>query len=61
MIRPSDDILPSGCPAWITAELLASTLETWQPYYREVLTAQDGVEILLGVGRLIDILQGSTP
>ncbi len=29
-----DDVrVPSGAPAWITPELIADTIETWQPYY----------------------------
>ena len=41
-------------PAWITPELIAETLETWQPYYAESLTTADAVEILCTVGGLLD-------
>jgi hypothetical protein len=53
-------VVPGGAPAWITPQLMAQTIETWQPYYRDSLTAQEAVDILLGVGRLLDIL-GNTP
>lgn len=43
-------------PAWITDELIAETLEVWQPYYADRLTEQDAIGILLGVGRLFDQL-----
>jgi hypothetical protein len=44
-------------PDWITPELLDETLKTWQPYYNEKLTPEDGIEILRNIGRIIDILQ----
>lgn len=49
----------AGRPAWITDELVADTLEVWQPFYRETLTARDAIEILLSVGRLLDVLEVS--
>jgi hypothetical protein len=48
--------MPPGAPAWITPDLLADTLETWQPYYIGQLTVMDSLEILLSVSRLIDAL-----
>jgi hypothetical protein len=39
--------------------LIAQTIETWQPYYHQRLTEQDALDILLGVGRLLDNLLGS--
>jgi len=52
---------PTGAPRWITPELLADTLETWQPYYAEELTVADSLEILMSVSRLLDALQQTTP
>jgi hypothetical protein len=52
-----DIAVPEGAPPWITAELIADTLETWQPYYSDPLTANDALEILLSVGHLIDALE----
>ena len=49
--------LPAGAPEWITAELIVDTISTWQPYYDGQLTSEDALEILLGVGRLMDILE----
>jgi hypothetical protein len=48
--------IPSGTPAWITAELLAMTIRVWQPYYAERLSPQDAVTIVQSVGRLFGIL-----
>ncbi len=53
-----DDVhVPSGAPAWITPELIADTIETWQPYYYDPLTAEDAMEILLSVAELVDVLE----
>lgn len=47
---------PAGSPSWVTAEIIADTIATWQPYFREALTAEDALEILQDVGHLVDIL-----
>jgi len=47
---------PSDLPRWISPELIAQTLETWQPYYAEPLTPEDAVAIIKNVGRLVDVL-----
>lgn len=57
----SDNAGPVAAPGWITPELLADTLETWQPYYTERLTVADSLDILLSVSRLIDALQNHKP
>lgn len=59
MIAGNSRPVPPGAPSWITPELIAQTIETWQPYYRDCLTEQDSLDILLGVGRLFEILLGS--
>jgi len=50
---PSADVLP----AWMTPELIRSTIETWQPYHADRLTEADAVGILRSVGRLVDVLE----
>ena len=52
--------LPPGLPKWVTAELLTMTLEVWQPYYADPLTAEDAAAMLTGTGRLLSILTGRT-
>lgn len=47
--------LPMGIPAWITSELVAETIDVWQPHYEEELTVEDAVEIVNTVGRLADL------
>jgi len=47
-------------PAWVTPDLLADTIETWQPYYAERLTVADSLEIFLTISRLIDAVQQRT-
>jgi hypothetical protein len=48
--------VPPGTPAWITPKLLRSTIDTWQPFYKEPLTLDDAVIILISVGRLFEVL-----
>ena len=43
-------------PEWITPELIALTLSTWQPHYAKALTEQDAIEMLLHVGAVFDVL-----
>lgn len=50
---------PAGSPRWVTSELIANTIRTWQPYYRKPLTPEDALEMLLNVGHLLDILHRS--
>ena len=47
---------PADTPPWITADLIAHTIKTWQPFYRQPLTREDAVEILVTVGNLVDAL-----
>ena len=55
--QPLDPVL-QGIPSWITPELIADTIRTWQRYYTEPLTANDAVGILVGVGNLFASLSG---
>lgn len=48
-------LVPDGAPDWVTAELIADTLETWQPYYQITLTTEEALEIILSVGRFLDL------
>ena len=43
-------------PEWITPELIALTVSTWQPHYAKALTDQDAIEMLLHVGAIFDVL-----
>lgn len=45
-----------GLPDWITPELIAETLDVWQPRYDKQLTDDDAVEILQGVAALLDAI-----
>ena len=46
--------IPDGAPDWVDRELIASTIETWQPQYEEPLDEEDALEILLAVEKLMD-------
>jgi len=48
-----------NAPPWITDELVADTLKTWQPFYARRLTRNDAIEMLLAAGNLIDCLDCS--
>jgi hypothetical protein len=54
-------IVPAGAPDWITAELIGATIRTWQPFYKDVLTVDDAVTMLVDVGRLFDALSSRSP
>lgn len=49
-------IVPAGAPDWITPELVEATIRVWQPYYKDVLSAEEAVAMILSVGRLYDAL-----
>lgn len=49
-------IRPSGSPDWVTDELIAETIDVWQPYYSNSLTPDDALEILMGVTKLFEFL-----
>ena len=52
--------VPAGAPRWVTPELLADTLRVWEPYYGS-LTPQDGLNIILNVSNLFDVLRSTKP
>ena len=54
-------IVPPGTPAWITPELLANTIDVWQPYHVAALTPEDALAILLRVGGVLSILTEDRP
>lgn len=49
--------IPPAAPPWVTPQLVDDTLRAWQPLYERTLTATDALEILLDVGRLLDLLE----
>jgi hypothetical protein len=61
--QPREDaksIVPAGSPDWITPELVEATIRVWQPYYEEVLTAEEAVTMIFTVGRLFDALSSGS-
>lgn len=53
---PELSALPPGTPEWITVELVRMTLKVWQKHYKEPLSTQDAVTILLNAGQLFGVL-----
>lgn len=49
------DDVPAGAPTWVTRELIRETLRIWQVEYRDRLTVDDALDILLTVSRLDDV------
>ena len=54
--EPETVRVPAGAPCWVTPELIAHTLRVWQPYYEIQLIPEDALEIMMGVGRLVEVL-----
>ena len=52
-------IVPAGTPHWITAELIEATIRVWQPYYDTVISPEEALDIIRGVGQLFSILRSS--
>lgn len=48
--------VPPGAPKWVTSERISDTIRVWQPSYKELLTPDDALEILLNVHALLDVL-----
>ena len=53
-------VVPAGTPAWVTPELIALTLKTWQPYYEAPLTPDDACAMILNVSELFAVLSRGT-
>jgi len=49
--------VPPGAPSWVTPDLIAATLRTWQPHYEKSLTCDDALEILLSVAQVFEFLE----
>ena len=49
-------VVPGGAPPWVTLELIEHTLRVWQPFYRDQLIPEDALEIIMGMGRMVDVL-----
>ena len=56
--RPDQVRVPPGAPEWVSPELIEQTLRIWQPYYDNQLVAEDALEIIVNVGRLVGALSG---
>jgi hypothetical protein len=48
--------IPPGSPPWVTEEMIADTIRVWQPHYKEQLTEEDALEMLLNIVHLFDAL-----
>ena len=54
--------VPPGSPRWVTLDVIRRTIEVWQPYYRERLTADDAVAMIRNVTELFRVLaRGASP
>ena len=50
--------VPASAPPWVTPELIADTIQAWQPYYGN-LTSEDALTIILNVTNLFDALRSN--
>jgi hypothetical protein len=55
--RRLNALVPGGAPAWVTPQLIADTIETWQGDYDHELTPDDALEILLLFDELVGVLE----
>lgn len=55
-VEPSVVRVPAGAPSWITAELIEHTTRIWQPFYEEQLIPEQAMEIIMNMGRMMDLL-----
>jgi len=46
--------VPFGAPSWITPTDISESIQLWQPQYREELTDDDALAIILNVRALLD-------
>ncbi len=59
--QPAHVSVPPALPAWITAEGIEDTIKVWQPYYKDKLTVEDAVAIMVNITALFDVLvEGET-
>lgn len=52
----SQVVVPAGAPTWVTEELIALTLKTWQPFYSQQLIESDALEMIMGVDQLFGVV-----
>jgi hypothetical protein len=43
-------------PAWVTDDLIETTLKVWQPYYDAPLTREDAIDMILATSQLFNAL-----
>jgi hypothetical protein len=48
--------VPDGAPEWVTPDLIARTIDLFQPKYKEPLTPEASLEIILNTVHLFDLL-----
>ena len=54
--EPQSVRVPAGAPEWVTPELIEHTRKIWQPFYDHQLIPDQIVEIIMGVGRMFEVL-----
>lgn len=53
----TEAVSPVGTLTWITPELIAKTIDCWQPHFSKALTIDDAIEILTNVSSLLGQLE----
>ena len=54
--QPKEAPRAAGHPPWLTENLVEATIRVWQPFYDQLLTRDDAIEMILCAGRLVGIL-----
>jgi hypothetical protein len=52
---------PPGAPGWVTEELVAQTLETWQSLADRLLTPNDALAMLINISQLFEVVGLTSP
>ncbi len=59
--QPANAPVQPTIPSWVTPELIALTIKTWQPYYEALISPEDAMTMILAVGRLYEVLSEGRP
>ena len=55
--RTTECTVPDGAPPWITPELLADTVATWERISGKEITVEQAVELVISFAQLHELLQ----
>jgi len=57
VLPPEETKVEALPPAWVTEELIEKTVRVWSRIHGRTISGVEAMEILAGVGRLVEILR----